>query len=145
MIFYLAIDNNNQTKIVGTQADAKALNPQFEQIDIPVDKVGLMGWIQMMLDETLNAVVTTTDDNLAEATALMQEADAILNDEPAPKTAHNKFSPHPLVNEILTLAEIDECIDILDERRLKQIELSISQRRDKLAREAAKAANVEAD
>lgn len=55
MIAYLALDTEGQTKILGTQADAKAVNKQFTQIDIPVDKPGLLGWIQQMLDETLNA------------------------------------------------------------------------------------------
>lgn len=142
MIFYLAIDNNNQTKIVGTQADAKALNPQFEQIDIPVDKAGLMAWIQQMLNETLNAIPPTISED-----GPMPEPGPVIElpPEPKPKTAHNKFSPHPVVNEILTLAEIDECIDIFDERRLKQIEQSVALRRQKLASQAAKAADVEAD
>ena len=56
MIFYLAVNADHKTMIVGTQADAKALNKDFEQIDIPVDKAGLMAWVQMMLDETINVV-----------------------------------------------------------------------------------------
>lgn len=55
MIFYLAVDAEGKTKLAGNQADAKALNKDFQQIDIPVDKTGLMAWIQQMLDETLNA------------------------------------------------------------------------------------------
>jgi len=55
MIFYLAVDAENNTKILGTQADAGKVNRDFQQIDIPVDKAGLMAWIQQMLDETLNA------------------------------------------------------------------------------------------
>lgn len=54
MIFYLAVDDKGDTKIVGTQAEAKAINKGFQQIDIPVDKAGLMAWVQQMLDETLN-------------------------------------------------------------------------------------------
>lgn len=56
MIFYLAVNADHKTMIVGTQAEAKAINKDFQQIDIPVDKAGLMAWVQMMLDETINVV-----------------------------------------------------------------------------------------
>lgn len=61
MICYLVTDSDGNTKIVGTQADAKALNKDFEQIDIPTDKPGLIGWIQQMLDETLNNTNNKTE------------------------------------------------------------------------------------
>lgn len=86
MIFYLAVDAEGKTKLAGNQIDAKALNKDFQQIDIPVDKTGLMAWIQQMLDETLNAPSQAMEANLQEATALMQEADAIINNEPSPET-----------------------------------------------------------
>jgi hypothetical protein len=41
LIFYLV--NGNQ--LAGTQADAKALDKDFTQIDIPTDKLGLMSYI----------------------------------------------------------------------------------------------------
>ncbi len=47
MIFYLA---NNQT-LCGTQADARALDRNFVQIDIPTDKAGLMAYVQKLMDE----------------------------------------------------------------------------------------------
>lgn len=55
MIFYLAINDEGHTKIVGTQADAGKINKDFSQIDIPTDKGGLMAWVQQMLDELLNS------------------------------------------------------------------------------------------
>ena len=51
MIFYEAIDTLGQTHIVGTQADARAVNKDFEQIDIPVDKAGLRGFVQKLYDQ----------------------------------------------------------------------------------------------
>lgn len=60
MIFYLALDEQSRTQILGTQADARAVNKNFQQIDIPVDKTGLMIWVQQMLDETLNQVKEVT-------------------------------------------------------------------------------------
>lgn len=41
MIFYLC---NNLT-LVGTQAEAKALDKNFVQVDVPTDKAGLMTYI----------------------------------------------------------------------------------------------------
>lgn len=46
MIFYIATDENGQRQLRGTQADAKAVNKNFEQVDIPTDKTGLMAYIQ---------------------------------------------------------------------------------------------------
>lgn len=47
MIFYLC--NGNQ--LVGTQADAKPLDPDFVQIDVPTDKAGLMAYINTLLTD----------------------------------------------------------------------------------------------
>lgn len=44
MIFYLA---NNQ--LAGTQAEAKALDKNFEQVDVPTDKPGLMAYINELM------------------------------------------------------------------------------------------------
>ena len=45
MIFYQAVDPATlHTTIIGTQADARAINADFTQIDIPTDKAGLMAW-----------------------------------------------------------------------------------------------------
>lgn len=168
MIFYLAIDNNNQTKIVGTQADAKALNPQFEQIDIPVDKAGLMAWIQQMLDETLNAqdeaqsyvsqpLPETMDDvedilneliglGGGDMTTIKEYAERIAALVPeVPEPTKPKVHRNAQVAEILTALEVGEFIETVGEKRLQEIELCISVRRNKLNRTAAKAADVEAD
>ena len=51
MIFYTAIDELGRKHLVGTQADARAINKQFEQIDIPTDKAGLMAYVQDLMDQ----------------------------------------------------------------------------------------------
>lgn len=61
MIFYLSVNEEGHTKIAGTQAEAKAINPEYSQIEVPTDKTGLMGWIQQMLDETVNQVQGITE------------------------------------------------------------------------------------
>lgn len=47
MIFYLA----NGTTLAATQADARQLDRNFVQHDIPTDKPGLMAYVQGLLDQ----------------------------------------------------------------------------------------------
>ena len=138
MIFYLAIGTNNMTKILGTQADAAKVNKDFVQIDIPTDKAGLMAWIQQMLDETLNAIpsMISEDGPMPEPGPVIE-----LPPEPSKPVVHH----NPQVAEILTALEVGEFIETVGEKRLQEIELCISLRRDKLNRTAAKEADVEAD
>lgn len=51
MIFYIATDADGQRHLVGTQADARAIDRNFVQVDIPTDKAGLRGYIQDLLTE----------------------------------------------------------------------------------------------
>lgn len=55
MQFYLAKDEDGRRIICGTQAEAKSINKDFSELEIPVDKPGLKAWVQQMLDETINA------------------------------------------------------------------------------------------
>ena len=49
MIFYTAVEPGTlHTRIVGTQADARAINREFTQIDIPIGKPELMAWANGM-------------------------------------------------------------------------------------------------
>jgi hypothetical protein len=45
MIFYLC----NGNELAATQADAKKLDRNFEQVDIPTDKAGLMSYINRLM------------------------------------------------------------------------------------------------
>lgn len=45
MIFYLC----NGNELVGTQADAKALDRDYTQVDVPTDKAGLMAYVNTLL------------------------------------------------------------------------------------------------
>lgn len=52
MIFYFVIEPGpERMHCVATQAEAKAINKDFVQIDVPIDKLGLRDWIQKMIDE----------------------------------------------------------------------------------------------
>lgn len=151
MIFYLAVGTDNMTKILGTQADAAKVNKDFVQIDIPTDKAGLMAWIQQMLDETLNAMEPEVSGNSEPDTITICTADMRADKDGAPSISHTIPAPKPVVHhnpqvaEILTALEVGEFIETVGEKRLQEIELCISLRRDKLNRTAAKEADVETD
>lgn len=51
MIFYKSKAEDGRMVISGTQAEARAVNKQFDQIDIPTDKAGLMAFAQRWADE----------------------------------------------------------------------------------------------
>lgn len=54
MIFYIATDENGHRQLRGTQADARAVNKNFEQVDIPTDKGGLRDYIQNLFNQIDN-------------------------------------------------------------------------------------------
>jgi hypothetical protein len=54
VIFYTAVAENGATRIVGTQAEARAINKDFQQVDIPTDKPGLMAILQDSFDTIFN-------------------------------------------------------------------------------------------
>lgn len=68
MIFYTASGEDGRLHIAGTQADAKAINKSFAQIDIPTDKTGLMAWAQALFDR-LHTAETALQDGLAAETS----------------------------------------------------------------------------
>jgi hypothetical protein len=51
MIFYIATDSNGMRQLCTTQADAKAIDKNFQQLDVPTDKAGLRDAIQELLTE----------------------------------------------------------------------------------------------
>jgi hypothetical protein len=51
MIFYLALDDVGFRQLRPTQAEAKAISKNFQQIDIPTDKAGLQAAVQELLTE----------------------------------------------------------------------------------------------
>lgn len=67
MIFYLATETTGRKVLCGTQVDAKRIDKDFEQVDIPVDKKGLQAFVQESLDAIFElsksqpALVITTE------------------------------------------------------------------------------------
>lgn len=66
MIFYTAVEPGTlHTRIVGTQADARAINREFTQIDIPIGKQELMAWandMQRQIDQLRDALACAAAD-----------------------------------------------------------------------------------
>jgi hypothetical protein len=78
MIFYTALDERGHKQLRATQADAKAVNRVFEQIDIPTDKTGLREFVQQLYaraDELSDQIVEGGEELPA-------------SDWPPPNTAH---------------------------------------------------------
>lgn len=67
MIFYKAKAEDGRVVLAGTQADARAVNKEFNQIDIPTDKAGLMAFAQRWADEEfkLNKLLDEMNAELA--------------------------------------------------------------------------------
>src|SRR5690606_17061023 len=55
---------NGHRQLRGTQADARAVNKNFEQIDIPTDKAGLMAFVQALYSELDTGPNTSTPEQL---------------------------------------------------------------------------------
>jgi hypothetical protein len=64
MIFYHALDEQGHLHILGTQADARAINKRFTQVDIPTDKAGLQAELQRLyayIDELKDKTATVVE------------------------------------------------------------------------------------
>jgi hypothetical protein len=85
MIFYIALDEHGHRQLCGTQADAKAINKNFEQIDIPTDKTGLMGFVQTLFhnNDTLCDQLAELDNLRHDLTSSMGRENDLLNDKPS--------------------------------------------------------------
>lgn len=75
MIFYKSKAEDGRMVITGTQAEARAVNRDFSQIDIPTDKAGLMAFAQRWADEEF-ALNKMLDMQSAELVRLHEEAPA---------------------------------------------------------------------
>lgn len=77
MIFYTAVKPGTlHTRIVGTQADARAINREFTQIDIPIGKPELMAWandMQRQIDELRDALGRAAADEPSGTSAEIRE------------------------------------------------------------------------
>ncbi len=55
MKFYVAINNEGRKVLCGTQVDAKTIDKKFTELEIAVDKTGLMAFAQSALDAIFEA------------------------------------------------------------------------------------------
>lgn len=61
MIYYIALEPNGRKVLCGTQAEAKVIDKDFTQIDLPTDKAGLMATYQEALD-TIHSMTTKASE-----------------------------------------------------------------------------------
>lgn len=94
MIFYKSKAQDGRTVITGTQADARAVNKQFEQIDIPTDKAGLMAFAQRWADEEfeLNKLIDEMRAQLSRLIAGEPEGSTPSLPQPEPEPVDNIMS-----------------------------------------------------
>lgn len=95
MIFYVALDENGNKQLRGTQADARAVNRNFEQIDIPTDKAGLMAFVQDLYTklDNLHVQIEAVDDRPITTTDVVDHEPA--QPEPAPPERASEPAPKP--------------------------------------------------
>lgn len=67
MIFYRAIDAAGKLRLATTQIDAKKINKEYDQIDVPVDKPGLHAFLSELLDQLPPIAGTAPVEPAAEA------------------------------------------------------------------------------
>lgn len=93
MIFYLAIETSGRKVLFGTQVDAKKLDKNFTQVDIPVDKKGLMEFLQESLDaifelEKSQPTAADPNDSMLSGDMEVSERQMIITD-PTPAAGFN--------------------------------------------------------
>lgn len=106
MIFYLATEPGGRERIVGTQADARAVSPSFVQTDVPTDKAGLMAYVQDLMDKA------------AEAPAPDPEPDAAPSEEAPPPPCPPVPPPVPYTQRSLDIDEIFENLPLAHQLHL---------------------------
>jgi hypothetical protein len=136
MIFYLAVDAEGHTKILGTQADAGKVNKDYSQIDIPTDKSGLMNWVQQMLDELLNSQ-PQAPENIEIPDTAIELSDSIPSEPVEEVKAAPKPAPMtPQLSKILTVDYIQNwLIEDADQREIERIYNAIGCRIGEMLRE----------
>ena len=102
MIFYTAVEPGTlHTMIVGTQADARAINREFTQIDIPIGTPELMAWangMQRQIDELRDALGRAAADEPSGTSAEIRETAPLpprttSNDDRSMETAPIRAEP----------------------------------------------------
>lgn len=96
MIFYLAVDENGHQHLAGTQADARAINKDFEQIDIPTDKAGLMAYVQNLLNQPATHPLGVEMPEISE--------EGVIDITPIQKVLHPE--PDPFVADRASIEEV---------------------------------------
>ncbi|WP_079638727.1 hypothetical protein [Sphingopyxis flava] len=117
--------------IAGTQADARAVNKQFEQFDIPTDKAGLLAIAQSWCDEVfeLNKLM---DEMRADLEGRVPEREETSTEQPP--TPSNVPEREEFVTEVRRQISVEEEIQSCDLPRLAVLAQNVAWRFEELAR-----------
>lgn len=142
MIFYKAKAEDGRMVITGTQADARAVNKQFDQIDIPTDKAGLMAFAQKWADQEfeMNKLLDEMGAELNRLAAVVpereeNEAPAVIDPEIVPS---GKTDPHVKASldfsaEVRRQISVEEEIQNCDLPRLATLASNVAWRYKELS------------
>ena len=136
MIFYEAVDSDGLTHVVGTQADARAIDKNFTKIDIPIDKEGIMAREnerqRLLFDLRAQLFEANPPDTQSNIGADGQPAEAeLIQNEPIPERsetaseiciqASDTFDPALLERQVELLAEdVEANFDALEAHQSAQ-------------------------
>lgn len=73
MIFYLSIDESGRRCLVSTQAEARSINSDFEQMDIPTSKEELRQFVQNLYDLPEPPAPSAREPSYSEASVSIDE------------------------------------------------------------------------
>lgn len=117
MIFYMT----KGATLCGTQADARALDRDFEQIDIPVDKAGLMAFVNDLYQKIAAADVSFQPAPTPSTAELRQKIDTWF--EPISNTG-----PSRPIDRLLATATYTEALRINQASVERMIEALLEKR-----------------
>lgn len=122
MKFYRAIDAAGKLRLATTQVGAKAINKDFDDIDVPTDKPGLHAFLSELLDQVPPIAPPQDGSQQEEQTSGPQSEDlpwVSADESPATEPAP---SPAPTV-QAAPVTQADDVIHfILNEARTHQVE-----------------------
>lgn len=121
MLFYRAIDAAGKLRLAGNQADAKLINKEFDQIDVPTDKPGLLAFLGELLDQLPPIAAPQGEEPAAEAIVAAEDAKPDLTD--IPEVPEEEFQKMELKTPTPAAPNVDDVLDfVLNTATTSQVE-----------------------
>lgn len=99
MIFYLC-QTPDGPKLAPTQADAKALDRKFKQVDVPTDKANLLSYVNDLFAKAQGAAPASGSSITVDANEFISEDD--------PKPVKRGANNDTIVGQFVTQGEVDK-------------------------------------